>query len=78
MHHLLRISGTLGLRRSNRILQLIFKYRPNEDPHQVHAVELILKDIIDVCIVIKSEFLYSMVSPTTLRRSYFNSIRKEN
>lgn len=48
-----RISGTSDIKKSKKgLLFLNCECRPNEDPDEVHAVETILKDIIDVILLI--------------------------
>ena len=44
---LLKISEISDIKKSNSLYILMF-YRPNVDPNEVHSVETILKDIIDV------------------------------
>jgi hypothetical protein len=68
-----RISGISDLKRVI-IHYLIWDYfRPNEDPNEVNAVEVILKDIIDVSIYISHRYSTGLL--IMLKKSYFNLIR---
>jgi len=51
--------------------------RPNEDPLEVHSVEKILKDIIDVSLV-EVKLVSSMGSRIMLKKSYCLLMLREN